>query len=83
MYKAAQEKKLDVISGYSTDGRIKAFNLQILLDDKGIFPPYYAAPLVRNKVLKQFPELEEILNLLTGVINDSIMTEVELQGRIF
>ena len=27
MYKAAYEKKLDVISGYSTDGRLKAFDL--------------------------------------------------------
>ncbi len=80
MYKAAQEKKLDVISGYSTDGRIKAFDLQILNDDKGIFPPYYAAPLIRNKVLKQYPELESTLNLLTGVINDSIMTELNYKA---
>ncbi len=30
MYKAVFEKKLDVIDGYSTDGRLKAFDLQIL-----------------------------------------------------
>ena len=45
MYKAAYEKKLDVISGYSTDGRLKAFDLIVLDDDKKIFPPYYAAPV--------------------------------------
>jgi len=39
MYKAAFEKKLDVISGYSTDGRLKAFDLVTLTDDKTIFPP--------------------------------------------
>src|SRR5690348_6426457 len=38
MYKAAYEKKLDVISGYSTDGRLKAFDLIVLNDDKHIFP---------------------------------------------
>jgi len=43
MYKAAYEKKLDVISGYSTDGRLRAFDLIVLNDDKGIFPPYYVA----------------------------------------
>jgi osmoprotectant transport system permease protein len=80
MYNAAQEKKLDVISGYSTDGRIKAFDLQILNDDKGIFPPYYAAPLIRNEVLKLYPELEITLNMLTGVINDSIMTELNYKA---
>jgi osmoprotectant transport system permease protein len=80
MYKAAQEKKLDVISGYSTDGRIKAFDLQILEDDKAIFPPYYAAPLIRNNVLKQHPELEKTLNMLSGIINDSIMTELNYRA---
>ncbi|WP_443946341.1 ABC transporter permease/substrate-binding protein [Pedobacter sp. AW1-32] len=76
MYKAAYLKKLDVISGYSTDGRLKAFDLTILKDDKGIFPPYYAAPIVREASLKRFPKLEGILNQLAGKITDSIMTDL-------
>ncbi len=76
MYNAAFEKQLDVISGYSTDGRLKAFNLVVLDDDKKIFPPYYAAPIVREDALRKFPELEKTLNLLAGHINDSIMTEL-------
>jgi len=79
MYKAAYEKKLDVISGYSTDGRLKAFDLVILEDDKTIFPPYYAAPLVRTDVLSKYPELAPVLNLLSGQINDSIMTELNFR----
>jgi len=74
MYKAAYEKQLDVISGYSTDGRLKAYNLVVLDDDKKIFPPYYAAPIIRENSLKKFAGLEKILNLLAGKINDSIMT---------
>jgi osmoprotectant transport system permease protein len=74
MYKAAFEKQLDVISGYSTDGRLKAYNLVVLDDDKHIFPPYYAAPIVRDDVLRKFPDLEPTLNLLAGKINDSVMT---------
>lgn len=76
MYKAAFERKLDVISGYSTDGRLKAFDLVTLVDDQSIFPPYYAAPLVRQDVLLKYPELEKTLNILSGVINDSVMTEL-------
>lgn len=76
MYKAAFSKELDVISGYSTDGRLKAFDLKILKDDKVIFPPYYAAPIVRNEAFKQFPKLEETLNLLAGKITDSVMTDL-------
>ncbi len=76
MYKAAYEKKLDVISGYSTDGRLKAYNLIVLDDDKGIFPPYYVAPVIRENVLQKYPQLENVINHLAGHINDSIMTEL-------
>jgi osmoprotectant transport system permease protein len=76
MYKAAYEQQLDVISGYSTDGRLKAFDLVTLTDDKTIFPPYYAAPIVRQQVLQEYPELESALNMLSGRINDSIMTDL-------
>jgi osmoprotectant transport system permease protein len=80
MYKAAYENKLDVISGYSTDGRLKAFDLVTLTDDKQIFPPYYAAPVIRNQTLKQYPEIEAVLNMLAGEINDSVMTELNYRA---
>jgi osmoprotectant transport system permease protein len=76
MYKAAYEGELDVISGYSTDGRIKAFDLCVLDDDKKIFPPYHAAPIIKTQTLTRFPGLEQILNLLAGKISDSTMAEL-------
>lgn len=76
MYKAAFEKKLDVVSGYSTDGRLKAFDLITLEDDKKIFPPYYAAPMIREEVLEKHSTVEPTLNLLAGMINDSVMTDL-------
>jgi osmoprotectant transport system permease protein len=80
MYKAVYENKLDVISGYSTDGRLKAYDLINLDDNKHIFPPYYAAPVIRNDVLQKYPELEPTLNLLSGRINDSVMTALNYQA---
>ncbi|MFC6095502.1 ABC transporter permease/substrate-binding protein [Flavobacterium qiangtangense] len=74
MYKAAYEGELDLISGYATDGRIKAFDLYVLEDDKKIFPPYFAAPIIKTETLQKFPELEDALDLLAGKFNDSIMT---------
>ncbi|MBV8251609.1 MAG: ABC transporter permease/substrate-binding protein [Chitinophaga sp.] len=79
MYKAAAQKTVDIISGSSTDGRAKAYDLVVLEDDKHIFPPYYAAPIVREETLSQFPELAPTLNLLAGTINDSIMTALNYQ----
>lgn len=80
MYKAAYEKKIDVISGYSTDGRLKAFDLVNLYDDKHIFPPYYAAPVIRHDLLLQHPEVEHVLNMLSGKINDSVMTALNYRA---
>ncbi|SDQ10041.1 osmoprotectant transport system permease protein [Chryseobacterium soldanellicola] len=80
MYKAAYEGELDLISGYSTDGRIKAFDLYVLDDDKKIFPPYFAAPIIKTKTLSKFPELEQTLNLLAGKFNDSIMTDLNYKS---
>jgi len=80
MYKAAYEGELDLISGYSTDGRIKAFDLYVLNDDKKIFPPYFAAPIIKTKTLEKFPELEETLNVLAGKFNDSIMTDLNYKS---
>lgn len=82
MYEALYERKLDVIGGYSTDGRLKAYDLVTLKDDKTIFPPYYAAALVRTDVLNRYPDLEKTLNLVAGKISDSIMTDLNHQTDI-
>jgi osmoprotectant transport system permease protein len=79
MYKAIYNGKLDVISGYSTDGRLRAYDLTVLGDDQKIFPPYYAAPVVRRNILQRYPELAPVLNKLAGEINDSVMTALNYQ----
>ncbi|MDF2556564.1 MAG: opuCC [Bacillales bacterium] len=75
-YQAIGNGDMDVTDAFSTDGPIKQYDLKILKDDKGFFPPYYAAPIVRESTLKEHPELEKVLNMLSGVINDDIMTEL-------
>jgi Substrate binding domain of ABC-type glycine betaine transport system len=36
-----------------TDGQISVCDLFVLEDDKGLFPPYQVAPIVRQEVQKQ------------------------------
>jgi osmoprotectant transport system permease protein len=76
MYTALKNKEVDMITAFSTDGRIQKFNLVIIKDDLNYFPPYFAAPLVRQEVLKKHPELKQILNLLHLKINDKEMTRM-------
>lgn len=73
MYDAVKNGDVDVISGFSTDGRIKSYNLLSLSDNKHYFPPYYAAPLLRNEVVEQFPEVAEALNRLGDQISSEEM----------
>ncbi|KQS91860.1 ABC transporter permease/substrate-binding protein [Chryseobacterium sp. Leaf394] len=80
MYKAVYEGELDLISGYSTDGRIKAFDLVVLEDERKIFPPYFAAPVIKKETLSKFPDLEKTLDLLAGKFNDSIMTDLNYRS---
>ncbi|MHA6249163.1 ABC transporter permease/substrate-binding protein [Pontibacter sp. CAU 1760] len=79
VYKAVYEGEVDVVDGYSTDGKIKTYNLRVLEDDQHSFPPYDAAFLVREQVLAQHPALAEVLDLLSGAINDSTMTALNYQ----
>jgi osmoprotectant transport system permease protein len=73
MYQALKESQLDVIGGYTTDGRIQAFDLKILTDDHAYFPPYYVAPLVSQATLRKYPVLKNILAKLAGKISNETM----------
>jgi glycine betaine/choline ABC-type transport system substrate-binding protein len=79
MYRAIAEGDVDLICGFATDGRIPAFDLVMLKDDKQFFPPYYAAPVVRADTLKNYPELENILNKLAGKIDNTTMGQLNYQ----
>ncbi len=76
MYEALRIGEVDVIDGFSTDGRIKAFDLKLLEDDKGYFPPYFAAPLFRQETLNKYPQLENALTKLESIINNQKMAEL-------
>ncbi|MEM6829152.1 MAG: ABC transporter permease/substrate-binding protein [Bacteroidota bacterium] len=76
MYRALYEGNVDVIDGFSTDGRIKGYGLKSLIDDQSYFPPYYAAPVIHQKTLKKHPELREVLNVLANSISNEQMAEL-------
>ena len=78
-YTALDNNESQVIDAFLTDGLIKKFNLKILEDDKNFFVPYYAAPLVREDTLKKYPELEKVMNMFSGKINEETMRELNYQ----
>lgn len=78
-YTALQNNNAQVIDAFTTDGLLKKFNLTVLEDDKNFFPPYYAIPLVRNDTLKEYPEIEKILNALGPYLTDEVMQDLNYQ----
>ena len=79
VYSALVEGEVDIVSATATDGRIPALDLVALEDDLGFFPPYYAAPVVRQDLLEEAPEVRDILNQLAGQIDDTRMAELNFQ----
>jgi len=75
VYNAIRDGFVDVGLVYSTDGRVKGFDLKVLEDDKGFFPSYAVTPVVRKEALEANPGLDEALNTLSGLLdNDTITT---------
>lgn len=70
IYQALRDDKVDAGIVFATDGRIAAFDLQILKDDKGFFPDYSIAAVVREDILKKYPEIEGIMNKVAVKLND-------------
>ncbi len=79
MYRSIADKAVDVVNGFATDGRIPAYNLTPLKDDKNFFPPYDAAPLIRMDTLDRYPELEAVINKLGGRITAKAMRSLNFQ----
>nr|WP_252263594.1 glycine betaine ABC transporter substrate-binding protein [Paracidobacterium acidisoli] len=69
LYRALNQKQVDMIAGNTTDGPIAAFGLTVLEDDKHYFPPYQAVPLVREDALRRWPQIRTALDALAGKIS--------------
>ena len=61
---------------YTTDGRLNAFGLKLLEDDKHYFPDYSAAPVVRQAYLDAHPKLAEQLQPLAELFDDETMRQL-------
>ncbi|WP_245578077.1 glycine betaine ABC transporter substrate-binding protein [Alicyclobacillus herbarius] len=81
-YQALVQGKVDVIDAFSTDGKIPEYHLELLKDDKHLFPPYYACPVIRDDTLKEHPELKPVLNKLAGKISDREMRQLNMEVNV-
>jgi len=76
IYRALIQKQVDMVAGNSTDGQISRLGLVVLKDDKRYFPPYETVPIVRQEILKKYPELRIAIAQLAGKISADEMRQL-------
>jgi osmoprotectant transport system permease protein len=85
MYQALAQGQVDVISAFSTDGRIAALDLVLLRDERGVIPPYDAIVLAGPRLVRERPEVLRALRRLEGALDAATMQrlngEVDQRGR--
>ena len=81
-YSSIETGEINLLDAYSTDSELEEYKLVVLEDDKGLFPPYQGAPLMLDKTLEKYPELETVLNKLSGNVSDDEMRKMNYEVNV-
>jgi osmoprotectant transport system substrate-binding protein len=79
LYRALEQKQVDMAAANATDGMLVKLDVTILRDDRHYFPPYQAAFVVRSESLAAHPGLRAALEALTGKLSDEAMRSLNYQ----
>ena len=84
-YEVLDSGDVDVIPGNTTEPQLLEDTYLLIEEDIKVWPPYYLAPIVRDEVLEQYPEMEEALNKVSAAMdNDTIVSlvyQVDMDGK--
>ena len=78
-YEALKNGQVDVVVAFGTDGQISGMGLVVVRDDKGFYPIYQVAPVVRDDLLEKNPKVAETLNKLAPLLTDDVMAGLNWQ----
>lgn len=77
---AQQTNGVNAAMVYGTDGGIAPSGLTVLEDDKGVQPIYQPAPIIREDVLQEYPQIEDLLKPVFEGLTLEVLQE--LNGRV-
>ncbi len=69
LYEALAAGQVDVVTAYSSDGRIDALGLVVLEDERHAIPPYDAVVLASPRLAREAPDVLAALRGLDGAID--------------
>ena len=81
-YEALNQKQVDVANGFSTDWQIAAEKFVALEDDKGLFPPYFLAPVVRMDTVAANAKIVAVLERVGALLDNPTMQELNRQVEV-
>jgi len=81
-YQAIDQNAVDVIDVYSTDAKIRKFNLRVLEDDTNYFPVYQAVWVARKDFVERYPLQWQALQKLAGTIDVNTMLDMNAAADI-
>ncbi|WP_390901339.1 glycine betaine ABC transporter substrate-binding protein OsmF [Siccibacter colletis] len=73
---AQQTSGVNAAMAYGTDGPVAALGLQTLTDPKGVQPIYAPTPVVREAVLKQYPQLDSWLKPVFASLDEKTLQQL-------
>jgi len=76
IYKALKEGQADIGMGFSTDGRIQAFGLVNIEDDKTFFPAYNPSPNVRTEFAERSPKVVDLLKQIAAKLDNAAIMKM-------
>ena len=76
-YSVLENDEADVTSAYTTEGQlVNTDKFTLLEDDKQFWPPYNLAPVVRDNILDDNPDIKTILNNISAKLDTETVTEL-------
>jgi len=78
-YQAVEDGQAQVVVAFGTDGELAAFDLVVLEDDKGMFPPYQVAPVISSAKLTAYPQIADLLNPVTALLTNETMQALNFE----
>lgn len=76
-YNVLENDEADVTPAYTTEGQlVNTDKFTLLEDDKQFWPPYNLAPVVRDNILDDNPDIKTILNNISAKLDTETVTEL-------
>ena len=81
-YEVLRKGEADVNVCFTTDANLSKGDIVAIEDDISFWPPYILVPVIRSELLKRDPDIEEVVNSVSSLLDSSTMRALNAQVDI-